>query len=132
MPIDLICLDADDTLWHNMRFFAETEAAFTAMLAPFTDDDAREALRRAAYGLHPKGFREIERWLPEVELPVRIVYGVRDRILPDVQRTMRKVERDVKGPVEVTVLEDCGHFCQEERPTEIGDALCAFFGPAQA
>ena len=37
MPIDLICLDADDTLWHNMRFFAEAEAAFTAMLAPFVD-----------------------------------------------------------------------------------------------
>lgn len=35
MPIDLICLDADDTLWHNMRFFAQTEAALAAMLAPF-------------------------------------------------------------------------------------------------
>lgn len=37
MPVDLICLDADDTLWHNMRFFAEAEAAFAAMLAPFVD-----------------------------------------------------------------------------------------------
>jgi putative hydrolase of the HAD superfamily len=37
MPIDLICLDADDTLWHNMRFFEEAEAAFAAMLAPFAD-----------------------------------------------------------------------------------------------
>ena len=37
MPIDLICLDADDTLWHNMRFFAAAEEAFVAMLAPFAD-----------------------------------------------------------------------------------------------
>lgn len=110
------------------RLSDETIAAY---LAPFTGDDAREALRRAAYGLHPKGFRDIERWLPEVEVPVRIVYGKRDRILPDVRRTMERIAGDVKGPVEVTVLSDCGHFCQEERPTEIGDALSAFFGPAQ-
>ena len=42
-------------------------------------------------GSIPKGFKEIERWLAEVEVPVRIVYGERDRILPDVARTMRKV-----------------------------------------
>ena len=45
MPIDLICLDADDTLWHNMRFFDETEAALLAMLQPFADAGvAREVL----------------------------------------------------------------------------------------
>lgn len=45
MPIALICLDADDTLWHNMRFFAEAEAAFGAMLAPFAQAGvARRAL----------------------------------------------------------------------------------------
>ena len=45
MPIDLICLDADDTLWHNMRFFDATEQALLAMLAPFADAGvAREAL----------------------------------------------------------------------------------------
>ncbi len=45
MPIDLICLDADDTLWHNMRFFAAAEEAFVAMLAPFAEAGiARETL----------------------------------------------------------------------------------------
>jgi len=37
MPIDLICLDADDTLWHNMRFFHETQDALVAMVEPFAD-----------------------------------------------------------------------------------------------
>ena len=37
MPIDLICLDADDTLWHNMRFFHETQDALVRMLEPFAD-----------------------------------------------------------------------------------------------
>jgi putative hydrolase of the HAD superfamily len=37
MPIDLICLDADDTLWHNMRFFAAAEEAFAELVAPFVE-----------------------------------------------------------------------------------------------
>ena len=45
MPIDLICLDADDTLWHNMRHFHETEDALVAMLEPFAEVGiARDAL----------------------------------------------------------------------------------------
>lgn len=45
MPIDLICLDADDTLWHNMRFFDATEQALLSMLQPFADAGvARETL----------------------------------------------------------------------------------------
>ena len=36
MTIDLICLDADDTLWHNMRHFNATEDALLDMLRPFS------------------------------------------------------------------------------------------------
>lgn len=104
-----------------------SEEAIAAYQAPFADHDSRVALRRAGHGLHPRGFKRIERWLPTVEVPVRIVYGAHDRILPDVGRTMSRVARDVRGPVETTVLTDCGHFCQEERPAEIGRALSEFF-----
>ena len=63
MPIDLICLDADDTLWHNLRHFDETEAVLQRLLAPFDAAGvAREALERveaqnlALYGYGAKGF----------------------------------------------------------------------------
>jgi putative hydrolase of the HAD superfamily len=63
MPIRLICLDADDTLWHNMRFFAEAQSALAAMLAPFADDaTARAALEACEirnlphYGYGAKSF----------------------------------------------------------------------------
>ncbi|MEP9401179.1 HAD family hydrolase [Sphingomonas sp. VNH70] len=63
MPIDLICLDADDTLWHNMRHFEEAHAAFVAMLAPFVAADvaretldACEARNLKLYGYGAKGF----------------------------------------------------------------------------
>ena len=108
---------------HKDRLSDETIAAYQE---PFASADARRALRKAGTGLHPSGMRDIERWLPSVEVPVRIIYGERDRILPDVARTMRKVEADVGG-AEVTKLPDCGHFIQEERPTEIAGMLAEFF-----
>lgn len=63
MPISLICLDADDTLWHNMRHFNATEDALCALLAPFAERHvAREALEACEvrnlrlYGYGAKGF----------------------------------------------------------------------------
>jgi putative hydrolase of the HAD superfamily len=63
MPIDLICLDADDTLWHNMRHFNTAEHALFAMLQPFADAhvtrdtlNACEARNLRLYGYGAKGF----------------------------------------------------------------------------
>ena len=63
MPIDLICLDADDTLWHNMLHFNATEDALLAMLQPFAEArvardalNACEARNLRLYGYGAKGF----------------------------------------------------------------------------
>ena len=63
MPITLICLDADDTLWHNEMFFRRTFGDFAAMLAPFAaaDDvqtrlDTIEHRNLSVYGYGVKGF----------------------------------------------------------------------------
>ncbi|WP_454884505.1 HAD family hydrolase [Sphingomonas oryzagri] len=37
MPIELICLDADDTLWHNEKHFGATFAAFEHIVTPFDE-----------------------------------------------------------------------------------------------
>jgi putative hydrolase of the HAD superfamily len=59
MTIDLVCLDADDTLWHNMRFFDAAEQAFAELVAPFAAAPAARArmeaievrnLKRYGYG----------------------------------------------------------------------------------
>ena len=63
MTIDLICLDADDTLWHNMRFFHETQDALVQMLEPFADAgiahqalEACEIRNLQLYGYGAKAF----------------------------------------------------------------------------
>ena len=45
MAIELICLDADDTLWHNEKHFGVTLEAFEHIVAPFDEAGvARETL----------------------------------------------------------------------------------------
>ena len=63
MAVALVCLDADDTLWHNMRHFEAGEAALLAMLQPFADADITRAQLTACelrnlplYGYGAKSF----------------------------------------------------------------------------
>lgn len=114
-----------------MRFGVENKAnlngdPLAAYQAPFKDKTARKALLKAGYGLHPKGFKKIAARLPDFDCPVRIVYGKNDRILPDVEKTMTRVKRDLPQ-AEVTALDGCGHFLQEDRPDEIARLLADFF-----
>lgn len=61
--LTLVAFDADDTLWHNERFFRLTQERFAALLADYTDSDKLmsrllEAERRniGHYGFGIKGF----------------------------------------------------------------------------
>ncbi len=102
-----------------------------AVQEPFGTAEARRALADAGIGLSRKGFVEIARRLPTLRIPVRVVYGARDRVLPDVADTMARVKVDLPQ-AEVTVLQDCGHFLQEEAPSEVGELLARFFAPSNS
>ena len=106
-----------------------TDEVITAVREPFRTPEARRALADAGIGLEPEGFVDIARLLPSLQMPVRVIYGERDRILPDVAETMARVKSDLPQ-AEVTPLPDCGHFLQEEAPEEIGRLLARFFAPA--
>jgi haloalkane dehalogenase len=103
-----------------------TPEVVAAVREPFQTPEARRALADAGIGLEREGFVEIARLLPTLQMPVRVVYGERDRILPDVGETMARVKADLPQ-AEVTALPDCGHFLQEEAPAEIGRLLARFF-----
>jgi haloalkane dehalogenase len=103
-----------------------TEEVAAAVQAPFHSPESRRALADAGIGLEPEGFTEIARLLRSLRMPVRVIYGAQDRILPDVAETMARVQADVPQ-AEVTALPDCGHFLQEEAPDEIGAELARFF-----
>lgn len=107
-----------------------TDEVLTGVRAPFGSAEDRLALARAGIGLDPEGFVEIAKSLPTLELPVCVVYGEQDQILPDVAETFARVKRDLPR-TEVTALPG-GHFLQEEEPERVGELLAAFFGSGTA
>jgi putative hydrolase of the HAD superfamily len=63
MPISILGLDADDTLWHNETFYRMTRQRFNELLADFVDAETLEAEVEATekrnlglYGYGAKGF----------------------------------------------------------------------------
>jgi putative hydrolase of the HAD superfamily len=61
--LTVIGVDADDTLWHNERFFRLTQGEFARLLADYTDEDrlmerlvAAERRNLGRYGFGVKGF----------------------------------------------------------------------------
>jgi putative hydrolase of the HAD superfamily len=63
MPLTIIGVDADDTLWHNEPVFRLTHKRFNELLSEFADEDTLEArlaeIERAnikTYGYGAKGF----------------------------------------------------------------------------
>lgn len=63
MPIEVLGLDADDTLWHNETFYQLTRQRFNELLADFADAETLEAEIEATekrnlglYGYGAKGF----------------------------------------------------------------------------
>lgn len=99
--------------------------------SPFTSKAAGKALLKTACELNMGGFYKIARALPEFRIPVRLLYGENDRILPDVAHTMTKVKQDLPQ-AELTSLPNCGHFLQEDEPARIAAELSAFFGGQKA
>jgi pimeloyl-ACP methyl ester carboxylesterase len=104
-----------------------SDEVIAAVRAPFEDDDSRRALADAGVGLELDVFSELEKGLPSLTMPVRIVYGEHDPILPDVAETVARLKRDLPQ-AQVTTLPDCGHFVQEDAPEQVGELLAEFFG----
>ena len=104
-----------------------SDEVVAGVVEPFRSPDSRLALARAGIGLEPAEFVAIADRLPELDVPVRVLYGEQDRILPDIAQTVARLERELPQ-AKVTSLTNCGHFLQEEEPDRVGALLADFFG----
>ncbi len=114
-----------------MRFGVQNKARITDEVAeiyqaPYRTKTARKALLKTAQGLGPRGFKAIKQWLTNLDIPVGLLYGEADRILPNVAKTMKRV-KDLQPDAELASIPDCGHFLQEDRPVEVAEYLANFF-----
>ena len=97
----------------------------TPYTAPFESPAARKALIKAGSGLGLRGLAKIARELPGYETSIRLIYGEKDRVLPDVAKTMARIQR-ARPEAELTALPNCGHFLQEDEPERVGQLIWEF------
>lgn len=107
---------------HKSRLNREILTPYTA---PFEDASARSALMKAGSGLSVKGLAEVAEKLPSLGVPVRLIYGEQDRILPDIAKTMRRLQRDLPAAA-LTSLPEAGHFLQEDAPARVATWIADF------
>ena len=108
---------------HKERLNREVLTPYTA---PFETKEARKALIKAGSGLGIGGLAEIAKRLPTLGVPLRVIYGEKDLVLPDVAKTMGRIANDCPG-TEVTSIPNCGHFLQEDEPELVGRLMAEFF-----
>lgn len=102
-----------------------TQAVLAAYQEPFREHNAREVLLKTLQQLGPDGFKEIASNLSGLTMPVALIYGEDDRILPDIAKTMRRLKQDLPH-AQLAALPGCGHFLQEDEPEKLAALLHDF------
>ncbi len=102
--------------------------AYDGFCAPFPDRASRKALIKTIADPDLASLHDIAAWVTALDIPVQIVRGAKDRILPRMDHTADRILAALPQ-AQLETFDDCGHFLQEERPQEIGDVLARFFAP---
>jgi len=98
--------------------------AFKAYVTPWLGEEGRRAFVRQALQVEEWHTGEIEPRLGSVEVPVLVVWGGKDGWLdPSLAPRLRK---EIPGS-ELKLIQEGGHFVQEDAPEEIAKALAGFF-----
>jgi pimeloyl-ACP methyl ester carboxylesterase len=103
------------------------EDAMALYTAPFLEQSRRDAFLKSLGAFDFQALEAVDVGLEQFSnIPVRIIYGTNDRILPAVAKAMGRV-RERLPRAETTSLEGVGHFLQEDEPEEVTRLISAFF-----
>ena len=98
---------------------------FEAYQAPFYEKGNRKVLLKSVQRLSLKGFQEIEEKLHSFKGPIQVIYGEKDKILPNVGKTMKRVQENLPQ-TKIESIPNCGHFLQEDEPKKISRIMRDF------
>jgi len=103
------------------------DAVLEAYAAPFRDPARRHEFVHAIRSLDPAELAALPAALDRIaDVPIALLYGERDRILPRVALTMQRLQERYPHAT-TTAWPDLGHFVQEDAPDRVADAIAAFF-----
>lgn len=90
--------------------------------APFAGANGRKILEKTYVGLELDELEEIIRALHTIKVPVHIIYGEDDWVLPHLGEENRRLQKDLID-ARLTAVPNCGHFIQEDQPEKLSELL---------
>lgn len=92
---------------------------------PFAGKGGAKILTRTFFDPHLDELREITDNIKRLTMPVHILYGSEDKVLPGLAREMEKLKDDLPD-ARLTALPGCGHYLQEDNPDEVNRIISRF------
>ena len=93
-----------------------------AYQAPFASPESRAALLKTFNDIKIDDLGEIVKKLPDLGIPISIIYGEKDILLAP---EMRRIKQEIPDS-NITSIPNCGHFLQEDQPERLSELLVEF------
>lgn len=110
-------------VYHNPRLI--TPEVVAGYAAPYRSIRRRLALGRLCRQLQLLPLEQVESLLQQIKLPVSLIWGGQDRIMPRRQAHWLKAQLP---QAELHLLPEIGHAPQEEAPEQVNQIIIAFLG----
>lgn len=111
-----------------LKWLAHPENLTPADLDTYYEAIADPAMRAAILKLYrntmPSDHPEWEERLRRLDVPALIIWGRRDPFLP--AEWAERFHRDLKGSA-LAILDDAGHFVQEDQPEKVEQLIESFY-----
>jgi len=122
-PTDTFLLSSQDLLRHLFHDQKIVEARLAAPVTPGSIDlELKNRHTTARLGWEPRMHDPfLAKWLHRIDIPVKIVWGRQDRILPVAYADEFK---KLIPQAEVHIIDNCGHLPQAEKPEEFLRIVC--------
>lgn len=97
----------------------------SAYQSPFNVEQGRQILAKAWLDLRNEELKEIIPKLSTLKVPVLILYGENDIVLPTLAAEMRRLKNDLPD-AQIVSIPNCGHYLQEDQPEAVARHMVEF------
>ena len=118
----------------SMKFGMQTPSTREVLdlySAPFQTRQDRAALALTGRHLSIKKLARTAEQLSRLKVPTLLMFGTKDRILPDVDKTMQRLHGLWPHATKIP-LPDVGHFLQEDAPDTVAEHIARFVDRPEA
>ena len=95
-------------------------------MSNISDKNKRRAFLKISENIIPNlSDEEIDSLIKEIDIPVKIIYGDHDNVIPN--KNIEKLNNSLLDS-KLVIIKECGHVPQEEHPESVAKEIISFLG----